>query len=340
LINKSNLIAGNYTYQIFATDNLGNSNQTEIRTIIIQNNTAPTITMNSPSNNTRLNEDTSILLNATIHDLNTDLNNLTIWIYGGFANGTYSLLNTSYNQTNGTELTYNWTISDAGTYNWTVIVNDERINSSVEHYIFDLINLNFTCEAGGPYQQGALVLVQGALSNETGAIASNLVNTSIYDSNNNLNTSQNLTTSSDGGFATTFSNLSVGSYTLNATTTYQGYNESCTDTFSVGGTASFILDKIATVFNISNSTINYNITLRVINKGQSDAESVTLTDPDSDSSPYDLSTVNANSSVLRSYIANFTKQDSITYQLLSIATVNGTDPYSGNEITANSTERL
>ncbi|MDP4039539.1 MAG: PRC-barrel domain-containing protein [Candidatus Pacearchaeota archaeon] len=91
---------------------------------------------------------------------------------------------------------------------------------------------------------------------------------------------------------------------------------------------------------MTNTTINYNITLRVVNKGGSDATSSLLTDSDSTSSPYDLTTVSANSSVLRNYLKEYTR-NSTTYNLtLATATVNATDPYSGNEISANSSEMV
>jgi len=107
---------------------------------------------------------------------------------------------------------------------------------------------------------------------------------------------------------------------------------------AVQTSADFVLDKIVTIHNITNNTINYNITLRVVNKGGSDATTVNLTDSDSSDSPYDLTTVGANSSVVRSYIKNFTRQDTTTYQILSIAQAQGIDSYLGSLISANSTE--
>lgn len=333
----SGLDNGEYNYRVFASDEFDNVNLSNKLYVIVQENTAPTLVINNPLNNSIFNGISSLTLNASVYDVDAALNNLTVWFYGGYGNGTYSLLNASYNQSNGTTLTYDWTVSEQGSYNFTVVVNDERTNSSVI-YLFDLISLNFTCEAGGPYQQGALVLVQGSVANETGALVSQSVNVSLYDSSSFLNTSQNLSTADDGGYETTFSELSGGSYTVNATTLYQGLNISCSDTFSIGGSASFVLDKIVSVYNISNSTVNYNVTLKVTNKGLADATFVILTDSDSSFSPYNLSIVSANSTVVRSYIANFTRQDTITYQLLAVATVNGTDPYSDSEIVANSTE--
>ncbi|MDP4039540.1 MAG: LamG domain-containing protein [Candidatus Pacearchaeota archaeon] len=166
-------------------------------------NSAPTTTLNSPSNNSYQNDISSILLNATVNDL--DLNNMTVWFYGGYPNGTFSIINTTYNQTNGTSVTYNWTgLSALGQYNWTVIANDGTANSTNEYFFFNLINLTVNCEAGGGYQQGALVLVQGNVTDGTSALNSQSVNLTVYDASNNLDGSANLTSADDGSFETTF----------------------------------------------------------------------------------------------------------------------------------------
>jgi sporulation protein YlmC with PRC-barrel domain len=294
-------------------------------------NTAPTVTLNSPGNNSYQNKVYSAVLNATVQDINLD--NLTVWFYG---NGV--LINTTYNRTNGTSITYNWTNPSLGTNNWTAIANDGTVNSTNEYFYINVINLTLNCEAGGGYQQGALVLVQGNATDGTNALSSQIINTSIFDSNNVLNTSINLTTTQNGTFQTQFSGLDVGSYTLNTSTTYQGFNKSCTDAFVVGSPAQFILDKITTLHNITNTTINYNITLRTINNGGSDATSTTLTDSDSSNSPYTLNTIQANSTNVTSYLKSYTRNSTTYNTTLANARVNGTDSYSGNEISANSTE--
>jgi PGF-pre-PGF domain-containing protein len=277
-------------------------------------------------------------LNVTVYDANGALNNLTVWFYGGYANGSYFLINTLYNQTNGTNLVYNWSLGISGKYNWTVIVNDGIVNSTNSFYYFNLTNFSISCEAGGPYQQNALVLVQGTIKNESLAVLSYPLNLSLYDVNNNLDANQNSTTASDGGFETSFSGLSVGSYLINATATYKGYTEYCQDTFIIGGSASLVLDKILNFYNQTNTTIMYNITLRLTNKGGSDVISTTLIDSDSNDSSYSLGNVSANSTLIRSYLKEYNITSSGYTFNLSIATVNGTDSYSGNDISINSTQ--
>jgi sporulation protein YlmC with PRC-barrel domain len=229
-------------------------------------------------------------------------------------------------------------LGSSGRYNWTVIANDGKANSTNYYFYFNLTNFSVSCEAGGNYQQGALVLVQGTIKNESIVVPSYSINLSIYDSGNNRDAYQNLTTANDGGFETNFANLSVGSYVLNATAVYRGYNETCQDIFSIGGPASLILDKIVTLQNITNETITYNISLRVTNKGMSDASSVVLTDSDSTDSPYNIENVFANSSFIRSYLKEYIRNSS-TYDLaFGIASVNAINSYSGNEISSNSSE--
>ncbi|MFA5992574.1 MAG: LamG-like jellyroll fold domain-containing protein [Candidatus Pacearchaeota archaeon] len=329
-----NLSVGSYTWNCLAYDSLGNFNWGTNRTILLQSNTAPTINLTSPTNNTVLNKKNSIILNVTFYDVNLD--NSTIWFYGGYPNGTYTLLNTSYNQTNGTNTVYNWSVTSSGKYNWTAIAGDERANSTNYFFYFNLTNFSISCETGGSYQQNALVLVQGTIYNETITVPNYQINLSIYDSDNNLDANKNLTTTSDGGFKTTFSTLAVGSYILNATANYRGYNETCQDTFQIGSSASLVLDKIATIHNISNSIISYNITLRLTNKGGSDVTNTNITDTDSINSPYDIGTISANSSTEMSYIKNFTRNSTNYYYTLSYAQAFGINSYSSNQISSNS----
>jgi sporulation protein YlmC with PRC-barrel domain len=324
---------GNFTWGCLAYDNLGNFNFSVNRTIWLGTNIAPNVTLNLPLNNSLSNKINNIVLNATISDYNGNLDNFTVWFYGGYANGTYGLINITYNITNGTSVTFNWTLGISGKYNWTAIANDGKANSTNYWFYFNLTNFSVSCEAGGPYQQNALVLVQGTIRNESIVVPNYALNVSVY--NSNFNSTQNLTTASDGGFETSFSGLSVGNYVLNATATYKGYNETCQDIFTMGGSASFILDKIANIHNVTNTTINYNISLRLTNNGLSDATNVNITDSDSADSPYSLGNISANSSVQRSYIKSF-ERSSNYYAALAIASAFGIDPYTRNMIYANS----
>jgi sporulation protein YlmC with PRC-barrel domain len=145
-----------------------------------------------------------------------------------------------------------------------------------------------------------------------------------------------LVTSSDGSYETIFANLSVGSYTVNVSAVYNNLPSSCTDNLQIGSSAVFVLSKIANIHNVSNNTINYNITLILSNSGGVAALNSNITDSDSLNSPYNLGNVLANSTAIVSYIKNFTRQGSTTYYLLTNAVAIGIDSYSGNMISANS----
>ncbi len=137
-------------------------------------------------------------------------------------------------------------------------------------------------------------------------------------------------------------NVSLAIASVNGTDSYQDNDTSANSSeivLVVPGTqtsAQFVLDKIVTIQNMTNTTINYNISLRVVNKGGSDATSVNLTDSDSLVDSYDLTTVGANSSVVRSYVKSYTRNSTTYNASLVQARVNGIDSYSGNEIETNS----
>lgn len=91
-------------------------------------NIAPTITHNSPQNNSYT-QDNSALLNMSAHDMNSE--NMTVWVFGDGA-----WLTTLYNQTNESYTTHNWTALADGLHNWTAIANDGLINSTQAYSYF------------------------------------------------------------------------------------------------------------------------------------------------------------------------------------------------------------
>lgn len=325
--------SGDYTWNITCNSINHISRSSEIKTLTV--GAFLTSNLTSPENNSyfnnEINNNYSILLNSTVYDLN--LNNLTVWIYGD-----ENLINTTYNQTNGTSISYNWTNLGLGQHNWTVIVGNGSSNSTNEYSYFNLINLTLNCEAGGPYQSDALVLVHGNVTDGVSALQSQNISLKIYDSLNNLLDSSNVTSSSLGNFQASFSGLSVGNHTLNSSVSYQGINKNCTDNIIIGGGASISLDKIISLNNITNETISYNISLKLTNLGNSDLTNGQIIDSDSESSPYNIGTLNSGLNEIRSYFKEFPRNSTTYNATLSIATANGTDAYSGDEILSNSSQ--
>ncbi len=311
-INFTSLLDGTYFYNVTITDNLNNKNSTETRTIVVDT-AIPTITIISPIEKTYKNS--SILVNITS-------NGQSIWFYNGTANETYTFpVYRPFQE--GTRQLLAYANNSAGT-----------INSASA--IFQINTLVLSCEVGGPYQQGALVLVQGILRNETSSINQQQINLSIYK-NNIFNTSKIADTSSDGSFESSFSNLSNGNFLLNASVIRNGLNESCSDNFELGSPASFVLDKIATIYNLSSAEILYNITLRLINKGGADALNTSILDLDSINSPYNLNTLLSNTNNEVSYLLNLTRENITSYYLTSKAIAQGIDSYTNFLIMTNST---
>ena len=338
--NRSFSLSGDYTWNITCKSINHLEGVSAVKTLSV--NPLLYASLTSPENNSYFSDELgnySIMLNATIYDLN--LNNLTVWFYGGYPNGTYSLINTAHNQTNGTSLTYNWTGLNLGQHNWSVVVNNGSLNSSQTYYYFNLINLTINCETGGAYRQNALVLINGNISNGISGLNSQSVNASLHKEGI-FNISRSLTSLNDGSFQTSFSNLADGNYTLNTTFSYQGYNKSCVDNFTVGDPgivvtpASFVLDKIASFYNLTNETFIYNITLRLTNKGGSNTTGVNVTDSDYLNSEFSIGSLGFGESITRSYVLNFTRNSTTYYNSTSIAQVYGIDSSANLLVSANS----
>jgi len=103
--NFTGLIEGNHTFKAYAQDQAGNVNSTEERGVTVDIPSPPTVTLNSPADNTHSSNTTQIFnCSATDTNLNTSLANITFyWDYSGsfIANGTSNITGES-NSTNFT----------------------------------------------------------------------------------------------------------------------------------------------------------------------------------------------------------------------------------------------
>jgi sporulation protein YlmC with PRC-barrel domain len=102
--------------------------------------------------------------------------------------------------------------------------------------------------------------------------------------------------------------------------------------------ASLVVDKIASFHNLTNETFTYNITLKITNKGGSNATSVNITDTDSDEILYGIGTLESGQTETRSYLKTFERNSKIYYNQTQIAQVQGIDSFSGLLISSNSTQ--
>jgi len=467
---------GNYSWYIACFDSAGNGNVSETRNFTLTI-AQPQVVFNYPGNSQYINNVNSVLLNYTVFD--NDSRIMTVWLYGDD-----SLLNTSENIANGTQLVYNWSGLSLGEHNWSIKTGNGIKNSTQEYNYFNLINLTINCEAGGDYLENPTVLVQGAISDNSGLVLLSLqiVNISIYrNSTGDLIISSNTTTESNGLFTSIFTGLGVDNYTAYATVSYSGITVNNSDSFKISlgyesgyaagliagnesgyilglnegnitgfnlgnttgfifgnitgfelgnitgfnfgnitgfilgnesgyilgnatgftlgnitgfilgnesgyilgnatgfdlgnatgftlgnlsgfilgnlsgfyfgnqtgyesgyaagynaGPASFVLDKIASLYELTNNTITYNITLRLTNKGRSNVTNVTISDIEYPGLSLDLGNISQGESVSRSYLLNFNRSSKIYYNLTSIALVEGIDLSSNSTIFANS----
>ncbi len=323
-----NMSEGNYSWYVECFDGSNNTNRSQSR-ILNVSYSIPTVTFNYPQEDAYFNNISAVSINYTVYDSSPA--NMTVWLYG---NG--SLLATSYNITNGTLLNYSWSTLGLGIYNWTVISSNGLKNSSTGHRYFNVSNLTISCEAGGSYQEGALVLVQGNLSDGRSGLGLLQANVSVYE-DGAYAASRNLTSLSDGSFQTTLGGLAIGNYTLNTSFGYRGYLSYCNDSFTIvseGGpdasNASLFLTKVASVSSLTYAEIRYNITLSLVNAGGSNATNANITDINSTSSPYMLDTLVAGQSIMRSYVLSFARSNTTSIAMLSGATALAIDAKSDN----------
>ncbi|MBR9676848.1 LamG domain-containing protein [Candidatus Woesearchaeota archaeon] len=91
--NFTGLSDGSYTARAWVIDESGNINNTELRTFTIDDNVAPSITLNSPPNASKT-KNRYQLLNATVYDDDPDPDSLTGKLYGYYADEINASLDT------------------------------------------------------------------------------------------------------------------------------------------------------------------------------------------------------------------------------------------------------
>ncbi|MEK6858737.1 MAG: PRC-barrel domain-containing protein [Nanoarchaeota archaeon] len=260
--------------------------------------------------------------------IDTGENGLSVWVDSTLI---YSGASPSYNLTNFTSIgLVNVSAFYAQSQNYSASSETRFVNVTY------LPLLELVCEAGGPYQSNATVVSAGNVTFQGAALSSQLVVLELRNTTGGVYM-RNVISASDGGFEGIFEWVPVGLYVFNASSSYLGQNVSCIDGVQVGGPAQIVLDKTVDLYSVSNDTIIYNVSLRVLNVGASSALVVNLSDANSSESPYDLGTLAAGSYTDRSYLLNFTRGSTDSFALLSQAFAYGIDSYSGAPLQVNST---
>ena len=313
-INWTGLSDGTYTYNVSVSDSANNVNTTMSRVIVLDRS-APSVVLFSPQNISYTN--VSLLVNISSNGLN-------VWFYNGSGNESYSAPV--------------YRVFSYGAISVIAYANDSAGNLNETSVRFSVLpNFTVSCESGGPYQQGAVVLFQGNVSNETSPLLGQSVNVSVF-SGGLVVVSRALITGSDGSFETTLNGLSVGGYVIHANTSYYNTSGNCIDSFLLGSQGSFVLDKIASISALNDSTITYNISLVLVNNGGANVSAANLSDGDSASSPYMLGAVVPGGRIERSYQRVFNRENSTLYVSLNVSSAYGLDSYSNQTIVANSTQ--
>ncbi|MBS3075465.1 Ig-like domain repeat protein [Candidatus Pacearchaeota archaeon] len=329
LINSGNSFASNFTdfnntgiYNITArysgNENYSGSNETLFVDVIpVLDLTGPIISIIHPEQKTYI-YNSSLSLNFSVSDLD-GISSCWYNIDNGINKTLANCQNTTFNASNGNHVFY-------------LYANDSLGNLGYASRNFFVNGLILNCEAGGPYQRNSIVNILGNASDN----GFNLNSQSIYlnISSDFINLSETLITSGNGSFERSFSGLKPGSYIVNASTAYGSVSSSCFDSFQAGSPASLILNKIATIHNLTNDTIFYNVTLILINKGGSLSINSNVTDNDSSYSPYLISNLSENSDYEISYLKNFTRLDIDRYYNFEPAIFYGIDEFSGSLISA------
>jgi sporulation protein YlmC with PRC-barrel domain len=311
--NSSNgsIADGGYVFQVYSNDSAGNRNYSE-SVVFSVDTLVPGLVIESPGNLTYRNG--TILVNLTSSGDN-------VWFFNGTGNESYS--GEVYRE-----------YSEGG-YELIAYANDSVGNLNNTEVSFSVVILDLICEAGGPYQENALVLVQGNISNSSGVLDEQSVNLSVLK-NGLINVSKMVVSADDGSFESSLSGLGAGSFVLNVTSNYGGLEWSCSDSIELGGPASLVLDKIAGIHNLSDSEIYYNISLRLTNKGGVSATGSNISDADSDG-VFIIGDIGANESVLKSYLINLSRQNATSNFLTAVAVGRGIDAFSGELLEVNST---
>jgi len=190
------------------------------------------ITINTPLNNSNQNVNYT-LINITVYD--SDLNNMTVYLYGDDV-----LINTTYNQIDGTTIEFNWTSLSEGIHNWTAIVDNGTTNVTSGYYYFtvDTIAPTITDNSG----------LSGGYYNTT-----KIINITITDANNFNATlyvngsSVNISTGTNN--TTIIYTLTEGNYSYYVTAT-----DSVNNTNTTTNITDIIIDTTTPIITITSHT--------------------------------------------------------------------------------------
>ena len=311
------LVEGNY----YGNQNYSAGNESWYVSVLEVDVVPPVLFVYSP--NSGLYRSAGVLVNVSLNE------NGSVWY--SFSNGSTNVsLSSSDNQHffGGTSL-------GDDSFGFRAYANDSAGNVNQSDFVaFSVNSFTVSCEVGGPYQDGALVLLQGVVSNSSSGLQQS-VNVSVRNGTGVV-IGQGVTSAGNGQYYSNVSGLGAGSYTLNVSGSYLGLQESCYDGLSVGGAASLLLSKSASLFSLNTSSVSYHVSLELVNRGLGSSLLTNISDNDSPDEFYSVGSLGANGSYSVSYLRNYSRNASEYQVNLSVARSLGLDSYSGSLLGANS----
>jgi len=225
---NNTLPAGTFYWKSYANDTSNNWNTSDTWYFTVNKVTQlTTLQLNGTSANKDylLNQIAEIKAFSNVSTMQTTIYANFTGSLQGIASGT----GTVTNYTNTTVLGLGRYLIKANTTG-----NENYTSATSDSYILTVrvANVIISCEAGGPYSADAAVLVVGNVSDQGGTPLSSSVIVEIRK-NGVLQTSQGVTSSSEGKYSAVFGSLAAGTYVANVTTSYEGANGYCNDTFSI-----------------------------------------------------------------------------------------------------------
>ena len=275
------LTAGSYTWSVNCTDNSTNKNNgssaTWNLTVAAVDTTNPSVTINSPSNDTFLNT-TLIIINVTATDANMNYTNVSI------INSTGSIVNSTTNTTNGTFVIQLGVPRD-GVYNITATAYDLTGNSNIS------TRKNITVDTTKPS-----VAINSPASNAV--LNSTLITINVTATDTNLNYTNISIINSVGSVVNSTTNTTNGTFVVSLTVPSDGvYNITATAYDKASNTNVSLISNITVDTGAPSVTINSPASNAFVN---STLITINVTATDTNLNYTNISIINSTGSIVNS----------------------------------------
>ncbi len=217
--NWTNIAGGTYTLNAIATDNNGATTSAGNVTIIV--NTAPTISITSPTNNSQINAGTDIAISATASDSDGTIGQVDFYQGSGASAILIGSVQTGQAGNSGNTYTFSWANVVSGSYSITAVATDNQNASTTSQAVTVNANalptITLTSPANNSTQDaGTNIVLTATAADSDGTIAkveffngATLVGTVLAGSAGDTGS----------GYTFTWTNVQAGTYQLTAKAT-------------------------------------------------------------------------------------------------------------------------